>query len=357
MKRSIIFIIYFIFFICFSFSQDFKEYEYTLVKKISLGNEIGEFGVQEGTLYGVTPRTFRGPSAFCFDEAMNIYIVDDFDERLVELDTSLNFVRQIKPFTITDLSSIEIDSEGNFLCNYGDTALIKLNNNGETLFFIDLLTSKYKNEIRRDKFIILDNLVIVYLRDGKVISIKNPGPDSKENNNKILDNLATSKEIENISNTRAVQSEKLKMTKYTPSEMVLNARPGKKIDASKSYMLFKGNKLLTKNFETFYYNALDTALAKSMQITQSQNIKNEIEKNMMFARYIGKDIDGNVYWYMAAKILVFSSNNVLIDAFTMKGETENGFGGGIPVIAPSGDVYTLFYNDTGVYLYKIKRVW
>jgi len=87
-------------------------------------------------------------------------------------------------------------------------------------------------------------------------------------------------------------------------------------------------------------------------------------------KYIGKDVNDNIYWADTCAVAVFNKKGFLIEYFVPQ-KKENIIT--LPVVHPSGDIYYLaskyskikksdkysddYYPVVGFYLYRVKNVW
>ena len=79
--------------------------------------------------------------------------------------------------------------------------------------------------------------------------------------------------------------------------------------------------------------------------------------NRSIKDYIGMDSDNNYYWEVSwdtTRIVVaFNNSGILLDAFNIMNESSTC----LPEVSPEGDIYNLYSDETGTYLYKVERVW
>jgi hypothetical protein len=353
-RRKILLIVMMILTICL-WAQDFPDSEPVLVKIFPVGTGTGELGffkemTPDGVWIGSGP---SAPSTLCFNEDRLLYICDTINKRICIFDGNYNYIRSIDPSPIIEPGLLEIDDEGNLIGSFGRYGIQKMDNNsGKELIQIFLYGEKILDEVSSDGLFIIDNLVLAYKRDnGGLIGFKNPGTDYKENNRNILNTQEVMREIERNHPTIRVE------TGIGPSIQQKNSSSRQIVPSrqKEEYAIYENGVQLSRNFDSFM------ALKSQDGTVQIKSFAGESQYSALLEKYIntrtkvllGTDNDNNTYWLFRVGIFVFNPSNVPIAAFRMEREIRTTK----PVVSPSGDVYYMYSDETGHYLYKYERDW
>jgi len=286
-----------------------------------------------------------GPPCFSFDEEGYLYIVDYIpNKRIIIYDEKINYLDETKGDFYTSLK-LEIDKYGNYLTFFPE-GLIKLNKEVKIIYEINF--GNVSNVYNRTSFkeIEKDTIVFIQLQDKSYISIPNPVVDYKENLKKVLNPEQTINYVNKKLNQKGV-----------PKEERLSMKDG---------LIFKGDKLMTRDYITFYQYKKEQRIKKGLPLQKKSNITeipDEFSSSYYIIYYLGEDNRGNTYWTNDSRnIAVLSPAGYTLDYLkydrTMFDEDpENGMGCQFPVIHPNGDIYFLGYDFTESKLYRIKRRW
>ena len=326
------------------FGQDFPTREPVLVKIFPVGKEDGSFG-------GIpVSKDVYGPTAFCFDSEGFLVIVDTNNKRICMFDNNYNFISSINNSPIIEPSSLEIDDEGNIVGYRGRNGVEKMDSSGKELFQIFLYGEDISDELRGDGFFIVDNMVLAYKDDGGIIGFNNPGTDYKENNRHILNTQEVIREIERNHPTIKVETgiEQSIQQRSSISGPIVPSRQ------SSEYVIYENGVELSRDFNRFM------TLKNSDGTIQNRTLADN-DLFALFEKYKkkrikilkGTDIDGNVYWQLHYSIFVLNPAGIPIAAFELESERRTTH----PVISPQGDIYFMYSDGTGHYLYKYERDW
>jgi hypothetical protein len=202
------------------------------------------------------------------------------------------------------------------------------------MFIVSYFDSVYENRVVRYSSFYYGNVVFAYLKDGSVISVVNPGIDSKVNNQNMLNPL---------------------MTRSLFNKPESYGLRGLSIDEKNRFFL--NDNLVTRFYNSFY----EYWDERHKRIESKKDVKASFVK---YARqflsdgvpteFVGRDIRENSYWQRNNGIIVFDGEGWPIDLFFPKNESsvKTTFS-----VHPSGDVYFIDYDKNGVYLYRIANVW
>jgi len=306
-------------------AADYNSYEQELIMTFPVGTQIGEIGYDNG--YG------RGPGALFFDEKGFFYICDGWNDKVLVYDSNYHFLKEI--FNIYSSKAKQVFAiDKKYFIDYSYNFSFSVDEfDGEKLFLINLSNSEYRNEIYYyPSFIFEKNIVFIYLKNGSIICIPNPGKDNDKNMQKILDNNTTKDLFESASD-------------YDLDDLQIDGEN----------RLFLNGELLTRNYKVFYNYWKDKHERLKYKNRNNKNIKSpqDFLNSGFVMTYLGKDKSNNFYWDANQAILIFNKEGWLIDGFISKNMKSKS----IPTIHPSGDVYFLDYDQKGVYLYRVKNVW
>lgn len=281
-----------------------------------------------------------GPPCFSFDEKGYLYIIDYIpNKRIIVYDENFEAINEIKGNFHIGLK-LQIDKE-NFIIGHFIEGLIKLNKDGSFNTVISFYDTAYNFQISSYKSIVTNNIAFIQLQDKTYISIPNPTSDKEDNLKKVLNPEQTIKYVNKKLNQKGV-----------PKDERLSMKDG---------LIFKGDKLLTRDFKTYYKYMTEKQSKEGLQRPKKINATLDVS-NYKGLGYLGEDNDENTYWKDYGSIIVFNKNGYIIDYMgydqTMFDyDEDNGMGCVFPVIHPNGDVYFLSYDFTESKLYRIKRRW
>ena len=335
MKKTVVFL-FITFITSLLISNEINNYPLEVMKVFPNGSERNEL-----TVKGHNDISYPiGPPCFSFDEKGYLYIIDYIpNERIIIYDEKFKFINETKGDFYTS-EKLEIDRQGNYIC-YFTKGFIKFKSNVNIIFSIDFNNSSYVLKVDIKKSIITDNIVLIQLNDKSYISIPDPTSDYKENLKKVLNQEET---IEYV-------NKKLKQKGVPKNERI----------SMKDGLIFKGDKLLTRDFKTYYKYMTEKQNREGLQRPKKTNTNLDVS-NYSGLGYLGEDNDENTYWKDYGAIIVFNKNCYIIDYMGFDNtmfdyDPENGMGCVFPVIHPNGDVYFLGYDFTESKLYRIKRRW
>lgn len=343
MKKTLLLLVTIFIFSNLLFSDEISKYPIEEVKTFANGTGDNELKIVK---YPDGMSLPNGAICFAFDNEENVYINDYYNTRILVLDKKYNFVEKY-----------QIEATGNYFDVIYNKKRIALSLRGISVYQINgeetikimgisFYGSKYETKVRILNSIILDNIVLIQLQDKTYISIPDPTPDYKENLKKVLNQEET---IEYV-------NKKLKQKGIPKNERI----------SMKDNMIYKGNELLTKDFEQFYQHKKEQRIKKGLPLHRESNIT-EIPDNFYSGGdtvyYLGMDTSGNTYWKNTnSYIAILSPSGYSLDYFkydwTMfDADPENGMGCYFPEVHPNGDLYFLGYDFTESKLYRIKRRW
>lgn len=316
-------------------SNEINNYPLEVMKTFANGSGENELTVKDPYDIGLT----YGPRSFSFNKKGYLYIMDLHNSRIVIYNEKYNYINEIKGNVNIGLK-LEIDKDNNLIGHFIG-GLKKIQENGIISFFISVYHSDYHFKMSSYKSIVTDKIVFVQLNDKSFISIPNPTLDKKENLKKVL----------NPEQTIEYLNKKLNQKKVPKNERL----------SMKDGLVFKGDKLLTRDFKTYYKYMTEKQNREGLQSPRKTNTNYKISDNADMY-YLFEDNNENTYWQGFGCIFVFNKNGYIIDYFgydwTMFDEDpENGMGCYFPVIHPNGDVYFLGYDFTESKLYRIKIRW
>ena len=325
------------------FSEEINNYPLEVMKTFPNGSGKNELTVKNPYDIGLT----YGPPCFSFDKNGYLYIVDHHNSRIVIYNEEYNYFNEIKGNIKVIGEKLEIDKNYNYI-SFGHTGFVKLRKDTNKLFAVSFYESSYNINpgVNGFKSIITDNIVFVLLNDKTYISIPNPVVDYKENLKKVLNPEQTINYVNKKLNQKGV-----------PKEERLSMKDG---------LIFKGDKLMTRDYITFYQYKKEQRIKKGLPLQKKSNITeipDEFSSSYYIIYYLGEDNRGNTYWTNDSRnIAVLSPAGYTLDYLkydrTMFDEDpENGMGCQFPVIHPNGDIYFLGYDFTESKLYRIKRRW
>jgi len=335
LKRNII--LFFILNICVLNTQGINTYDLELIKQWEDQTKV------EALSYfpqGMPP----GPMVFCISKENLVYVIDSLPKRIMVYDLKFNFIKELTGYftklkkNIYFAEAMEIDKNENLILVKRENGLIKINQEGEEVFFIE------KNKLPesvfyKDNFYPIDDNILFYDKNNKIKSINKEG--------KIIDEIKTKEIIDKTKNKKNIEDETMKeIANY----------------AEENNFLCFDEKILLSDFNKF--KKIKDKIKQNED--KSNLIKKELEidwANLDSTRHIGFDEDKNNYWISSLRneqlkwiIIVFSKKGELLDCFY----SLTGFAS----VAPSGDVYIMDSvnilrdpNYKGVTFYKISRQW
>ena len=350
MRRFILFIFFFLLMNFSVFSQDFPDKEAILVKTFPVGINPGELGFEKVEFASASP----SPTAFCFDSNGLLYICDTINKRICIFDESFNYIKSIENSPIIEPGLLEVDNEGNLIGSYGRYGIQKMDDSGKGLIRIFLYGEKILDEVRSDGFFIVDNMVLAYNRlDGGIIGFKDPGVDDKENNRNILNTQEVIREIEQNHPSLRVE------TGIEPSVQQRSSTSGPIVPGrqKQGYVIYENGVELSRDFNSFITLKSQDGTVQSRTLGDNDLYERLLTK-YSHHRYgqilYGVDTDGNTYWKFHYGIVVFNSEGTPITAFKLESLERRTTHA---VISPQGDVYFMYSDETGHYLYKYERDW
>jgi len=316
-------------------AEKYHTYNLELVATLPVGEEEGMIRIDVSSLE-------PGPTAFAFDREGNIYISDVLNRKLIKYDKNGKFIKEFPKTFSSNAQQLFINENGDIITYFESSfGFACEDSNGNKKFVIDL-TSFLNEKERSYKFNLIyqNNTAYIKLRDGKYIAIKNPEIDSKKNKEKLMSHEMLLKS--QTSNNGQNQS-------------IVN---GKQITIDEKDRLIMDGELLDRDYDSF----IGFHKEKKKNIKDSnRNIIDKKKIDLPFdvsesrsMTYIGTDKDKNVYWRGTARLLfIFDKEGELLDVF--KYDDKKSYV--IPTIDYDGNIYTMNYDDKGVYIYRIKRVW
>jgi len=317
------------------FSEEINNYPLEVMKTFPNGSGENELTVKNPYDIGLT----YGPRSFSFNKNGCLYIMDLHNSKIAIYNEKYNYIDEIKGNVNIGLK-LEIDKDNNLIGHFIG-GLKKLQENGIISFFISVYHSEYHFKMSAYKSIVTDNIVLLQLQDKTYISIPNPTSDKENNLKKVLNPEQTIKYVNKKLNQKGV-----------PKDERLSMKDG---------LIFKGDKLLTRDFKTYYKYMTEKQSKEGLQKPKKTNTNLDVS-NFYEMGYLGEDNGGYTYWDGGSSIIVYNKNGYVIDFFGYDGTMfdqsyNNGMGCVFPVIHPNGDVYFLGYDFTESKLYRIKRRW
>lgn len=326
MKRIIVLLII-LFSIFTVYANEIINYDYEVVGLINLGIKDGELGKDEKEIMGITPAI---PGPLFISNSKKLYIFDEYNNRINVYDISLNYLYKIDlnyekiGIDIFKIYNIKFDEKENL---YLITAGIE----GREFVFIDnnknvtkIPIPKSKEVYSRFNFFPLQNRILY----------------STKNDIKYFDFLNTRSNINIDKFYYGTEKNRNIINEVNRNELVSFLQKNK--------IILNGNRLLTTNNTIWlkYYEFLDNNTAITKKII--------INKKISMESFLGFDDSDNVYWRGPVE------NTTCIIVYNILGEIIGCFKslkGGIPAIAPNGDIYSMETTDEKVTVYKITRRW
>lgn len=328
MKRIILLLV--ILFIIFTvYANEIINYDYEVVGLINLGIKNGELGKDKKEIMGITPAI---PGPLFISNRNKLYIFDEYNNRINVYDISLNYLYKIDlnyekiGIDIYKIYNIKFDENENLY-------LITAGLEGREFIFIDnnknvmkIPIPKAKEVYSRFNFFPFQNKIIY----------------SVKNDIKYFDFLNTRSNV-NIDNFYYETEKTNNIVNEVNRNKLVSFLQANKI-------ILNGNRLFTTNNMVWlkYYEFLNNNANKTI----TKEIV--IDKHISMEIFLGFDDSDNVYWKGPVKnttcILVYNILGEIIDCF-------KSIKGGVPAVAPNGDIY---YMETGaekVTVYKITRRW
>ena len=168
-----------------SFAQDLRQPE--LVKTFAVGAAQDEFGLRWPA---IVPPKGVGPTGMGFDTQGRLYVHDQANDRITVLSPTLERVGSIQTDEWLMARRLEIVPSGVLAYYYGDTAIIKYGRQGSVAFSVHFGYTPdgrmIHPEFLQNGIVVLQDLVLGYLADGRLMSIQDPGPDPSANAHRIL---------------------------------------------------------------------------------------------------------------------------------------------------------------------------
>lgn len=314
------------------FSHEFKLFNEVQFKTFSFGIESFQLGFNRNP----DPMQDRGPQSIIFDDKGRLVINDTHKSRLLLFDLKFELINEIdlKDYS-KSLFSSTYDSyidENKYNGTVASKEVISLEKDGTLSFNLDLYESPIHKELDTGNFHILDNNVFYNLKSGEWILFYDLDSDQKKNIKNMYkgDELVTFLEKE----SKNIESDFYGVSIH-------------------SNFLKKGDELITRDFQTYikYWSDVNSKVkypnnAIDMTYDDFKKYKN--------IRYIGEDLDGNLYWLSGRKrFLVSNKDGWFIAGFLYNYKNSKV----LPTIHPSGDIYFMNYDSEEVNLYKIPRQW
>ena len=339
MKKLIIFLIQFL--ICVTISSEgIPKYNMELANTFSRGGEKHELWTT------IKAPSQNGPEAITFDGEGNLYISDLLKERLVKYSQTWQYIGEYINGYAWGTGQLFITDNNEFIKINPYSVAID-DSKGNKKASILLYYSEYKNIVPSyPDFTYTDNTVYFRLKDGRLVKIENPGLDNEEN-------LSKAKIIDEAEQFPALEEFLLEENRVNnPSHSIA------KLD-DKAIIVQK-QKVMTRNFDIFFdywQKKRNISGQRENTVLYEEEVEQTIDLSKIqpsYMTYMGQDADGNYYWdYCMNSMLVFSAKGIILDYFVYDMKKSRT----VPAVHPSGDVYFLDYDQYGVYLYKIHRVW
>jgi hypothetical protein len=329
--KKILYLLFYIILSSFLNAQEYNVYNQELLYKFDIGVKINQLGYSNSFNPG---GEYPGPSAICFDEDGNLYIEDYWKNRIAVFNSEFEYIKQLldkhdsrRDFEKSDL--LEIYNKKILKHYIGFRLIIYSMQNQFEVYFTG---TKYKDVIKSIPFVYSNDIIIISLRDGNIMSIPNLGPDWEENNKKILD----------YEETKAL---------FKPGAMY-NLK-GLTLDDKNR--IFLNGELLTRDYKVFYEYWKERFSRCGYEDNKKYLLSNWVSsKSASDMTYLGRDIADNYYWKCMYKYIAIynpiQSFFYFFEYYYNKSKT-------LPAVHPSGDVYFLDYDENGVYLYRVKNVW
>lgn len=349
------------------YSEELNNYSIIEVNVIPTGKKEGMIGWMPRMAGG-----HSGPTSFTINNKY-IYIPDRVNYRINVYDLNLNFVKTI----IEDKKeshfafAIKVDENENLTSLLVGKGLKKINQSGETLFFIPW--KDLSDSTQTYNYFVLKDEVFMYNNQGEVEYIDNSGK-IEGTDKAIAKLLEISKDKEQLqikfANEINISDKKMQIieTLRNSGEYIL-------VDVDFYSTNFrKTREYFEKIKDIREYVKLEKAKVRSSVEKKEVNLSIE-DFSIHFFDY---DANHNSYWMgiidkpnktKKFAVIIYSKYGELLDAFYYgqykKGETpgwQHDFSqyptsGAEVAIAPTGDVYFLVGNKEKYTLYKVERQW
>lgn len=318
--KKLLLVVIVLFIACILNAKEFNTYSMELVVLLPDGEGRGKIWAEM-----VGPGQ-DNPSAFVFDKEGNLYISDMIQDKLLKFDRNFDFIAEFFDCYAANAEQLYIDDSGEFISLNNDVSISVDTSSLKKKSFVSLWDSQYKEQFKRNKFMYINGSVYIPLKDGRLLSIDNPGT----NNN---DNLK-------------------KVKKVNPGMQSTSRSSTNTIMVDKRNNLIVDTDIITRDFKSFfsYKNEHQTrgGSKKKLDITLTADFFKNTQMD-----YLGKDSDKNIYWLNSDAVVIFDKHGQLIEVFIPEPNKRKGK----PVIHPDGDVYYIWFDEKKLYLYKIARKW
>lgn len=321
-KRIIIFILLLYLIQMKLYTIDIKKYNPKKVVTLPQGNNNGQIGLNKKFIGGAT-----GPMSLYIKNNGNFYVSDGINNRIVILDKNGKFISNIYNhgrYNLLGSYKIEIDNNDNiFILSSG---YMKIDKNGEALFYIDF--NKIDNNLfNKNNFFLINDYTIFYDSTNSLKIFNNKGEIVLKNLKNDLVNAINNKSLQKIDPNK---TEKIKSF------------------LSKNELIFNENKLLTKNFEQF----------KEYSYLKNSKIDFQNLSNISVGEFINYDNEYNSYWNGYEKY-----PNKIIIIFDNEGNIKHCFYNilieNILSIDQNGNCYTIIpdENNENITIWKYEKAW
>ncbi|MDA3850806.1 MAG: hypothetical protein PF447_06005 [Spirochaetaceae bacterium] len=328
-----------------------------IIHVFPVGDGIGQLGCNDAMGTSDT-----NPHGFAFDQEGNLYVDDIVNQRMVIFDPDFNYVRSLD---IIGGQRIRIQDDGILCISHGQ--IQKYDFDGNQLFTVNLEKLKYGNmsvldqAYNIDSYLVFDNDVYLYLRNGEVLSIDNPTNNIQENQARLVNPNNTINSLERIA---APQDDSLTMNKNSDPRRLM---PG---EDSADTMLYNDGKPIVHDSRVFFglnrnedveYRPQGLSLSVltgpqyvTPNFSGSQGaIPSEYYQGLLSGLgYYGTDGNGYTYWWWNKRIFIFDKDNNLYDMFSLPFSNTSQI-----AVTSLGNVYYLYSTEEEHLLCEIKRQW
>ena len=290
-------------------------------------------GPDEGLVYGVPDPRLGFIEGFSFVDEHTIVLSDVSNDALTFVDTrSRTVIERVEEAegrseVYVSLSSGHLYGERGI---WGQMRGSMVDRDRDVQYMIEYAIFRGTRLQGHGEVVPFPSIVFVYDQAGHIHSILHPTTDTGENRRNTLNSDAT----------RAL---------FTNNDEVIPE--GLTIDEQDR--LFLNSELVTRDYEVF--------LAYFIERYSHRGPYGLLEEHAFrltaseFMPLVGRDGDGNWYWYngFSKQIIIFDESGFVIDRFPLNPDQSLT----IPAVHPSGDVYTLSFDDDGVTVWRIERRW
>lgn len=299
--------------------------EWVTVKTFQMG------GGPESFRYGHRTDPSPGPSVLEIDSFGNGFVLDEVKNRIVQLDSDWNYVRQFSGLFLPGFptSGFRVFPAG--FIGDGRGVFIDRIEDGEYQKTVKILFdgTAYASRISRllDYFV-HENQVFIRFDDGEWVAFENPGDNVAQN----IRNM--------ITGPRAI----------TLLQTALAAKgPGYSLDAQQN--IVNNGRIVTFIYSRFLDFWKNRPRSPAPNVSLQYPAEHYLSRNVIFR---GQDVNGYTYWsFGVTNILIFNAEGHLIERFYFDSSV-------IPTTAafhPSGDIYGIGYTPQQVFIYKMPRTW